>query len=78
IILQKKLGTTVIPYGSPRQQAEVAGKLKSVAAAPAPAASDMASYNMRAKAPAGRKVVTGEGDLVNDVQAGRAKVEALK
>lgn len=76
--LQIELQRTVIPYGSLKQQSMVREKVGVAAAAPAPAASDMASYSVRAAKPAERKVVTGEGDLVADVAAGRAKVEEIK
>lgn len=77
VIIQRRLGATVVPYGSARRQAEVAGKLKAVTSAPAPAASDMAAYASRGTAPAARQVVTGDGDLINDIQAGRAKLETV-
>lgn len=76
--LQIELQRTVIPYGSLKQQSMVREKVGVAAAAPAPAASDMASYSVRTAKPAERKVVTGEGDLVADVAAGRAKVEEIK
>jgi uncharacterized protein YegL len=77
VVIQRQLGATVVPYGSVRRQAEVAGKLKAVTAAPAPAASDMAAYSSRGTAPASRKVVTGDGDLINDIQTGRARLESV-
>lgn len=65
--LQLQLNLTVVPYGSSEQRSEVEDKLRTKAEAPAAAASDMASYEMRPAAPSARKVVTGAGDLVADV-----------
>ena len=76
--LQLKLQQTVIPYGSQKQQSMVRDKVGTAAAAPASAASDMASYSMRAAKPAERKVVTGDGDLVADVLAGKADADKVK
>lgn len=76
--IQIRLNRTIVPYGSQRRQADVKEKAMRAAAAPAPAASDMASYNIRAKSEAERaKVVTGEGDLVADVLAARAEPEKV-
>lgn len=69
--LQLKLNGTVVPYGSMKQQTMVKAKTEMAAKAAPSAASDMASYGVRASAPAARSVVTGEGDLVADVIAGR-------
>ncbi len=82
IQLQLKLHRTIVPYGSLKQQSEVRDKTAKAAAAPASAASDMASYSVRAGAAAERRVVTGEGDLVADaiakkVDAGTVKREEL-
>jgi hypothetical protein len=76
--LQLKLNLTVVPYGSVKQQTMVKAKTEMAAKAAPSAASDMASYNVRAKAPADRGVVTGEGDLVADVVAGRADLAKVK
>ncbi|TBW33882.1 VWA domain-containing protein [Siculibacillus lacustris] len=73
IQLQLRLHRTIVPYGSKKQQSEVRSKAAMAAAAPASAASDMASYGVRAGSAAARKVVTGEGDLVADVIAKRAE-----
>lgn len=74
--IQIRLNHTIVPYGSQRRQGEVRDKAARAAAAPAAVASDMASYEMRALAPAERKVVSGEGDLVADMIA--AKIETAK
>jgi len=76
--LQLRLERTVVPWGSLERQGRVKAKSEMAAKAAPSAASDMASYSVRAAAPAERRVVTGEGDLVADVQAGRAKLEAVK
>ncbi|MEJ1161110.1 vWA domain-containing protein [Prosthecomicrobium sp. N25] len=92
--LQLRLNSTVLPYGPARQQYEVHGKLRLREAAPAPAASDMASFLARAAPrpaapPPGSTtqtatlappapVITGEGDLVADVAAGRADPSKIK
>lgn len=72
--LQLKLNGTVVPYGSMKQQTMVKAKTEMAAKAAPSAASDMASYGVRASAPAARSVVTGEGDLVADVIAGRKRL----
>lgn len=73
--LQLELNETVVPYGNSVRQAEVRSKMDGKAAAPAPAASDMASYENRAEEPGKRKVVTGEGDLVADVASGSLSLD---
>lgn len=77
INLQIEINRTVVPYGSRRQKAEVVGKARSVAEAPAPAASDMASY-MRKEGKREYKAITGDGDLVSDVLAGKQALENLR
>ncbi len=74
--IQIELNKTVVPYGSLKRQSDVRKKAEVQSAAPAPAASDMAGYAMRAPVAAERKVVTGEGDLVADAIA--EKVDAGK
>jgi len=80
IILQNEINRTVIPYGPPPMQKRTENQtrqLSQVAAAAPASASDMASYiNKRAKASS--EAVTGGGDLVSDVAAGRQKLEAVK
>jgi hypothetical protein len=79
IELQGRINGTVIPYGSRADQERVRSRQTQVAAAPAPAASEMASYiNKRAKAAGAGEAVTGGGDLVADVTQGRRSVENLK
>ncbi len=80
IILQKEINGTVIPYGPRALQKHTEDKtrqLSQVAAAAPAQASEMASYlNKRAKVSS--EAVTGDGDLVSDVAAGRQKLGAVK
>ncbi|PPQ45107.1 vWA domain-containing protein [Rhodopseudomonas palustris] len=80
IILQKQINGTVIPYGPApmqRRTEEKTGQLAKVAASAPASASDMASYiNKRARSSS--EAVTGGGDLVSDVQAGRQKLDQVK
>ena len=69
IELQIEINRTVVPYGSPQQQGAVRRKAEGARSAPAAVATDMAGY--MSKAGKGRAAVTGEGDLVADVAAGR-------
>jgi hypothetical protein len=78
IILQKQINGTVIPYGPRALQKRTEDKTRQLSqfAAAAPA-SEMASYlNKRAKVSS--EAITGDGDLVSDVAAGRQKLDALK
>ena len=80
IILQREINGTVIPYGPRAMQKRTEGKTKQLSevAAAAPAqASEMASYlNKRSKATS--EAVTGDGDLVADVTAGRSSFSTIK
>lgn len=79
IELQRELNGTVIPYGPRAQRSSVEQKTRQAAAAPASVASEMASYlNKRTKTAAAAEAVTGAGDLVADVAAGRQKLSVLK
>jgi len=79
IELQGRINRTVVPYGSHKRRMRVTRKTKQLEAAPRAAASDMASYlNKRARTASAARAVTGEGDLVADVKAGRAQLGALK
>jgi hypothetical protein len=80
IILQNDINRTVIPYG-PRalqKRTEIQTRQLSEVAAAAPAsASDMASYlNKRARVSS--EAVTGGGDLVSDVSAGKQKLDTVR
>src|SRR6476646_266636 len=80
IILQREINGTVIPYGPAPMQKRTEDKTRQLAqiAAAAPSqASDMASYiNKRARSSS--EAVTGGGDLVSDVAAGRQKLDSVK
>lgn len=80
IILQREINGTVIPYGPRVMQKRTEDKTKQLSqvAAAAPAqASEMASFiNKRSKATS--EAVTGDGDLVADVSAGRSSFSSIK
>src|SRR5437588_3381675 len=80
IILQREINGTVIPYGPGSLQKRTEEKTKQlsrVAAAAPSQASEMASYiNKRAKSTS--EAVTGGGDLVADIGAGRNSFSAIK
>jgi hypothetical protein len=80
IILQREINGTVIPYGPRALQKRTEDKTQQVSrvAAAAPAqASEMASFiNKRARSTS--EAVTGDGDLVSDVVAGRSRLAALR
>jgi hypothetical protein len=79
IELQGRINGTVIPYGPRHQRSSIEQKTRQVAAAPASVASEMAGYmNKRAGSLAAAEAVTGAGDLVADVHAGRQKLSAVK
>jgi len=80
IVLQRSVNKTVLPYGPAPMQREVMDKTRqvdSVAVAAPSSASDMASFiNKRGKV--SNEAVTGNGDLVADYSAGRAKLDQIK
>lgn len=80
IILQREINGTVIPYGPRALQKRTEDKTKQlsqVAAAAPSQASEMASYiNKRSKYTS--EAVTGDGDLVADVSAGRNSFSTIK
>jgi hypothetical protein len=77
--LQGHINGTVIPYGPRHQRSDVRRKTQQYAAAPASVASEMAGYmNKRAAGAAPAEAVTGAGDLVADVSAGRQKLASVK
>ncbi len=78
IELQGRINGTVIPYGPPRQRSQVEDKTRQVAAAPRSAGSDMASYLNKRVRSSGSEAVTGGGDLVADIAAGRQKLDTVK
>lgn len=78
IELQNEINGTVIPYGPRHQRSSVEQKVKQASAAPAPVAAEMAGYMSRNAARSAGEAITGRGDLVADVKAGRQKLAALK
>lgn len=79
IELQRRINGTVIPYGPQSRQSRIEEKTKQVAAAQVASGSDMASYlSKRARTASAAEAVTGEGDLVADVAAGRQKLSTVK
>jgi hypothetical protein len=80
IILQREINGTVIPYGPRALQKRTEDKtrqLSQVAAAAPAQASEMASYlNKRSRVSS--EAVTGDGDLVSDLKAGRTSFSAIK
>jgi hypothetical protein len=77
IELQGKINGTVIPYGPRQQRGDVENKTKQAAAAPMSVAAEMAGYMARNAAKSG-DAITGAGDLVADIKAGRQKLDAVK
>lgn len=80
IILQREINGTVIPYGPralQKRTEDQTQQLSRVAAAAPSQASEMASYiNKRARSTS--EAVTGGGDLVADIGAGRNSFSAIK
>lgn len=80
IILQNEINRTVIPYGPralQKRTEDQTRQLAQVAAAAPSQASDMASY-MNKRARTSMEAVTGGGDLVSDIAAGRQKLDSVK
>jgi hypothetical protein len=79
IELQKRINRTVLPYGSPGNQRRVEQKTAQIAAAPKATSADMAGYlSRRAQSAGGAEAVTGDGDLVADIAAGRQRLDGIK
>jgi hypothetical protein len=77
--LQGRINGTILPYGPRRQRSSIEEKSRQYAAAPASVASEMAGYmNKRIAGLAAAEAVTGAGDLVADVTAGRQKLATVK
>ncbi|MBK9374417.1 MAG: VWA domain-containing protein [Holophagales bacterium] len=70
--LNREIGTTIVAYGSERERGAVMAKQAVAEAAPAAASADRLAYNA-----ATSKVVQGGGDLVDDLNEGRAKLSDL-
>jgi len=77
IELQGRINGTVIPYGPRAQRSSVEQKTRQVTAASPSVASEMAGYLNKSGAASG-SAVTGRGDLVGDVTAGRQKLDGVK
>ncbi|MBM3527977.1 MAG: VWA domain-containing protein [Alphaproteobacteria bacterium] len=77
IELQGRINGTVIPYGPRAQRSSVEQKTRQIAAAPRAVASEMAGYLNKSAGRTGA-ALTGGGDLVADVAAGRQRLEAVK
>ena len=77
IELQGRINGTVIPYGPRAQRSSVMQKTGQIAAAPRAVASEMAGYLNKSASRTG-EAVTGRGDLVADVTAGRQKLDSVK
>jgi len=78
IELQNRINGTVIPYGPRRQRSDVEQKTRQVAAAPVSVGTEIAGYMARNAAKNSGEAITGAGDLVSDVKAGRQKLAAVK
>jgi Mg-chelatase subunit ChlD len=79
IELQKGVNRTVVPYGTHAERRGVERKTAQVGAAPRQSATDLASYiNKRAVADRTAAAVTGDGDLVADIAAGRKRLATVK
>ena len=79
IELQGRINGTVIPYGPKMQRSSVEQKTRQVASAPVSTASEMAGYMTRNfRYSGGTDAITGAGDLVADVKAGRQKLASVK
>src|SRR4029079_19651985 len=72
IELQGRINGTVIPYGPRAHRSSSGSKTGKLAAAAPVVASEMAGYLNKSGA-----AVTGRGDLVADVSAGRPQHEAV-
>jgi Mg-chelatase subunit ChlD len=70
--LNRKLGTTLVAYGGLERQRAVAAKQVAAEAAPAAVAADRLAFNASYGL-----AVQGEGELVQDMAAGRVQLEKL-
>ena len=71
-----ELNRTVIPYGNRAQQSRVRNKTAGAISAAPSIASDMAAYISKSSTKS--KVVTGAGDLTEEIMSGALEVEALE
>jgi len=70
--LNERIGTTLIPYGDSKLQAEVHAKYAMAASAPVSAMADRLSYNSKTG-----KAVQGRGELVDALNDKRLKLEEI-
>lgn len=75
IDLQLRIDRTALPYGSRAQQDELRAKLSARAAAPADVQVDNSEFY--SKKSAAREIVTGGGDLVDDVRNDVRSLDAI-
>jgi Mg-chelatase subunit ChlD len=79
IELQGRINRTVIPYGPRQQRQRVEERRDQYGYAPPSVASDMAGYMSKRRAgKANAEAITGGGDLLDDVKAGRKALSSLK
>jgi len=80
IDLQSRINRTIVPYGSPAQQRSARDRVQQYSAAAPSVASDMAGYMAKQAARPGRSAdaLTGAGDLVGDVAAGRQSLSSVR
>jgi signal transduction histidine kinase len=71
--LNRKVGKTVVGYGSERARRFVSAKQVASEAAPASVAADRLSFNA-----AYGVAVQGEGELLDELKTGKAKLESVK
>ncbi len=71
--LNRRIGETLIPYGSAELRREVGAKQAMAESAPAPAAADRLSYNARTD-----KSVQGGGELLDALASNALKREDIK
>lgn len=74
-IIQIELNKTVIPYGNRARQQAVESKTRMYAAAAPAESADMSSYV--SKSAKGKSIVTGDGDLLADVESGEQALAAV-
>lgn len=70
--LNAELSATVVTYGSAEKREEAVGKLKAAAAAPATTRADRLAFTA-----ARETLVTGGGDLLDDLRTGAASLRSL-
>jgi Mg-chelatase subunit ChlD len=70
--LNERIGTTLIPYGDSKLQAEVHAKYAMAASAPVSAMADRLSYNSKTG-----KAVQGRGELVDALNNNKLKLEEI-